>query len=121
MHHKSIAKLSTLLSLLVFAAVWALPGGALAAEDITAMIANAKTAADHEAIAAYYDKEAAGAKENAELHSKMLKVIKTQGGPGVAKWHMDTHCADLVKGYESAAKRYTEMAHAHREMAKGVK
>lgn len=93
-----------------------------AAGDITAMIANAKTAADHEAIAAYYDKEAATSKEKAALHRRMLEVIKKRGGgPDIAKWRMDQHCEDLVKGFDSAAKMYTEMAQAHREMAKDAK
>jgi hypothetical protein len=92
-----------------------------AATDIAAMIANAKTAADHQAIAAYYDKEAASAKEAAAVHRKMLAAIQSQGGPAIAKWHMDTHCEQLIEQYESAAKMYTDMAAAHREMAKDVK
>lgn len=104
-----------------FAATIPLAFSANAADDIAAMIANAKTAADHEAIATYYDKEAATAKESAARHTKMLAVIKTQGGPAIAKWHMDKHCEDLIQQYESAAKMYGEMAAAHREMAKDAK
>jgi hypothetical protein len=114
-------KRSALLSLLVFAAVWAAPPQVTAAEDITAMLANAKTAADHQAIATYYDQQAAAAKENAALHKRMLDIVKKQGTAPLAKWHMDTHCESLIQKYESAAKDYTEMANAHREMAKDVK
>lgn len=117
----SIAKPSTLLSLLLFALAWVVPGPATAADDITSMLSNAKTAADDEAIAAYYDKQAAGAKENAELHTRMLAIVKQQDGPGIAKWHMDTHCEGLIRQYKAAAKMYAEMAHAYREMAKMMK
>lgn len=92
-----------------------------AADDIAAMIANAKTAADHEAIATYYDREAAAAKEKVAMHRSMLAAIKKQGGPGIAKLHMDQHCEDLIQKHEATAQLYTEMAQAEREIAKGVK
>lgn len=113
-------RLSMLLSLLLLVALWA-PVRAPAADDIDEMLANAKTAADHEGIAAYYDKEAAAAKEKADLHRRMLAIVKKQGGPGIAKWHMDRHCERLIKQYDDSAQMYTEMAHAHREMARDLK
>ncbi len=105
----------------VFAMAIPLALRANAADDIAAMIANAKTAADHEAIATYYDHEATAAKEHVAMHRSMLAAIKKQGGPGIAKWHMDKHCEELIREHEAAAKLYTEMAQAEREIAKGVK
>jgi hypothetical protein len=93
----------------------------LAREDIEQMIATAKTAADHEAIAGYYDRQAQVAKEKAGLHRRMLAIVKKQGGPGVAKWHMDDHCAALVKEFEQSATNYSRLATAHRELAKELK
>jgi hypothetical protein len=89
------------------------------------MVQNAKTAADHEAIAKMYDEEAAAAKKKAEEHTKMGARYKhyESGNPKTQGVHFDMpkHCANLVKSYEAAAKEAEEMASAHRAMAKGVK
>jgi tRNA-dihydrouridine synthase len=111
-------------TLVVAAVIAGLPSfapPATAAENIEEMLGSAKTAADHEAIAAHYEKEAAAAKEKAELHKRMLAIIKKQGGPAIAKWHMDRHCERLIKQFEDSAQMYTEMAQAHREIAKDLK
>lgn len=90
-------------------------------EDIAQMLQSAKTAADHEAIAAYYTREADSAKAKVDLHRKMGEIVKRQGGAGVAKWHMDEHCDELVREFESAAKQYSALAEAHRSWAKELK
>ena len=107
--------------IILVAVAWTLVPRPAAAEDVAAMVQNAKTAADHEAIATYYEKEAAAAKEKAALHRSMGDIVKKQGGPGVAKWGMDKHCLDLVNQYEGAAKSYTDLAKAERELAKTMK
>jgi hypothetical protein len=48
--------------------------------DVDKAIAAAKTAADHEAIAAYFDKEAAEAQAKADNHAKMEEAYKKLGG-----------------------------------------
>lgn len=77
---------------------------------------------DHEAIASYYEKEAADAKAKAVLHRNMAQTYSTGtsigkglGGP------LSKHCMDLVKDFDSAATQYTDMAKAHRDMAKAAK
>ena len=94
-------------------------------KNLEALVANAKTAADHEAIAKIYDEEAAKARAKAEEHRKMGAKYthfesanpKTQG----VHFDMPKHCANLVKSYEAVAKEAEEMATAHRAMAKAVK
>ena len=91
-------------------------------DDMAMMIENAKTAADHEKIAKHYDMEAAEAKKQAELHRKMEKSYSV--GPFAGKGTptpMPQHCAALAKYYEEAAKEYTALAAAHRQMAKETK
>jgi hypothetical protein len=93
--------------------------------DLAALVENAKTAADHEAIAKLYDEEAAAARKKVAEHQKMgdsYKHVpafnpKTQ----LAHFDMPKHCASLVKSYESAAKEAEEMAAAHRAAAKAAK
>jgi len=89
--------------------------------DIEKMIATAKTPADHEAIATYYDKQAADAKAKAELHRKMGEDYKKEPGGVSSKTHFHQHCESLAKSYASAAKDYSAMAAAHRGMAKKAK
>jgi hypothetical protein len=88
------------------------------AEDLTTKIASAKTAADHEAIATYYDAAAKEAKQRADEHAKMGEAYKKLGGALVGKLQLDKHCASLVKSAQSEAAEYESLAQAHREMAK---
>ena len=92
------------------------------AADIDAQIAAAKTPADHEAIAAYYDGEAKEAQAKADEHKKMEKAYSMSGiGNQATKTHFHQHCETLIRAYESEAKEYTALAAAHRQMAKTAK
>jgi len=108
------------------ALVTALSVPALAADaaqpaDIEKMIASAKTPADHEAIAAYYDKQAAEARAKAEEHRRMGEDYKRGGGALAEKTHFHEHCEALTRSYNQAAKDYEALAAAHRDMAKKAK
>ena len=85
-------------------------------------IAGAKTAADHEAIAAYYDREAAAAKDKATEHRKLVeayhRLAATPRGQGFQS--MGNHCQQLAKNYESVATENTALATAHRKMAQAA-
>jgi len=101
------------------AAVWALE-----AADLPNAIENAKTAADHEAIAAYYDAEAKAARATAEEHRKMAATYRSFRAPAGAKGVRSTlhrtmpeHCDKVVASYEAAAAEFEGMAAAHREAA----
>ncbi len=79
-------------------------------------ITAAKTKADHEAIAAAYDAEAAAADRKIKLHEAMLSRYQTPGGkPYMAA--MANHCKALIKEYTEAAKHKREMAAEHRRIA----
>jgi hypothetical protein len=94
-------------------------------ENLEALVENAKTAADHEAIAKIYDDEAVKARAKAEEHRKMgaqYTHFEAGGTKGqLAHFNMPKHCANLVKSYEDAAKEAEEMAAAHRGAAKAAK
>jgi len=81
------------------------------------MIAEAKTLADHEALAASYDKEAQEARQKQAEHQQMgeeyakIPVLKTKTG-AVA------HCQAIAKKYEEIAKENEALAQMHRDMAK---
>ena len=90
--------------------------------DIDKMIASAKTASDHQAIADYYKQQAKEAQEQADRHKKMAQEYGMASiGRQATKTHFHQHCEALVRNYESAAKEYNDLAKMHEEMAKAAK
>jgi hypothetical protein len=85
------------------------------APDLAAKIAAAKTAADHEALAAEYSKEATAAQEEASRHDKMAASYR---GAGTAGQRMQEHCSVIAKNYRAQAKELEALAAAHRAEAK---
>jgi hypothetical protein len=113
---------TTLAAILV--AALALPTTQARAADcsgIEAKIAAAKTAADHEAIAACYDDMAKDAQAKATEHKEMGAAYRKSGGPAVGKLGLPAHCDYFTKAFQDEAKTYEEMAKAHRQMAKDAK
>lgn len=83
-------------------------------ENLDQMIENAKTPADHEAIAKYYDQQAAKHDQEAKLHQEQVKAYATN--PRLSTMQM--HCSRLIDFSKEAAKEDRELAHDHRMMAK---
>jgi hypothetical protein len=88
------------------------------------MIAGAKTAADHRAIANHYKAEAAQARAKAHQHDQMA-VWYRKAGEGVRKTPYApgtiNHCVQLVKSYRSTADDLTALAKEHEAIAAHVK
>jgi hypothetical protein len=84
-------------------------------DNLDQMISNAKTPADHEAIAQYYDREAAANEEKAKVHHA---THHTYADFKIKPPDMGPHCDELAKGYERAAAEDSKLAAAHRAMAK---
>ncbi len=84
--------------------------------NVEQMVANAKTAQDHEAIAAYYDRAAAAADEQVKLHEHLLEGYKKM--PRFSTMAM--HCDRMVRAYKSAAGENRALADEHRKMAKAA-
>ena len=85
-------------------------------DNLKEMIESAKTPADHEAIAAYYDQQAAEANKKAALHRnsadtyRKLKISKPVG--------MAEMCDGVAAMWSSIAADDTKLANAQRELAK---
>jgi hypothetical protein len=100
---------------------------ALDAADLPRAVQSAKTPADHEAIAAYFDEQAKAARAEAAHHRDLAAIygkeppVSPKGGETHA-FHrqMAQHCDALAKEYEQAAKDYASMAAAHRAKAKAA-
>jgi len=119
--------MKTMVALVVIGAALCLPAGRIPAQPapaMDAMITGAKTAADHEALAAQYDRNAADAKAKAAEHVKMGAAYKGQpavtGGKVAAASAMPEHCEKLAKSYEEQAQMYTSMAAGERALAKAA-
>jgi hypothetical protein len=82
-------------------------------DNLSQSIANAKTAADHEAIATYYDQEATDADKKAALHRRSASNVKPVG--------MANMCNSLAKYWDKVAAQDKELASAHRKMAKAAR
>lgn len=88
------------------------------------MIAGAKSAADHKAIADYYYEEAAKARARAVEHDEMAAWYRKAGegtkkipyAPGTID-----HCERLVTNYKSTADDLTALAKEHEVMAAKAK
>lgn len=78
--------------------------------NLNQMITSAKTPADHEAIAAYYDTEAAENEKKARLHELNKNMY--------SKADFSAHCNALIGAYQNAAKEDKALAADHRKMAK---
>ena len=93
-------------------------GGAVAASGAggdPVQIAAARTVADHNAIAAAYEKQAAELELNAELNQRMADAYKQGGKPTLSS--EAKHCAALVNELWLAARESRVLASEHRGMA----
>jgi hypothetical protein len=90
-------------------------------DDTAAKVQSAKTATDHEALAAHYEKLAADARKEAATHTQMAKTYGTGSSGGKGSWvAMPQHCTNIAKNLEATAKEYDAMAAAHHEAAKAA-
>ncbi len=85
------------------------------------MITAAKTPAEHEKLAAQYEREAKAARAKAQEHKLMAEAYRKAGGPLIEKLHFDQHCDALVKSYTSTADEFEALAKAEHEAAKEMK
>jgi len=81
-------------------------------DNLSQSVANAKTPADHEALAGYYDAEAADAAKKAALHRQSASNLKPVG--------MANMCNSLAEYWDKVAAQDKDLASAHRKMAKAA-
>jgi maltooligosyltrehalose synthase len=90
-------------------------------DDIAKLIAEAKTASDHERIAAYYENEAKEAKVHVDKHKfesmayeKNVEGIVTPQFTMKSAWN---HCQKLIREYTEVMENATYLAKYHRAAA----
>jgi hypothetical protein len=87
-------------------------------DTVAGRISAAKTAADHEAIAAYYHAQAAEKAKQVKHHEAMLKSYDNVAG--VSKELMRNHCQTLISTYRQAEQSYEGLAAEHEKLAKAA-
>ncbi|HSD10338.1 MAG TPA: hypothetical protein VLF14_05105 [Candidatus Binatia bacterium] len=121
-HFASAMKLTGIFIAVALALVFVNPARAGAAEitaaNVSQHIADAKTAADHKALAAYFRAEAAEQGERVKMHEAMLASYKKSGGKPYL--NMVDHCKALLAESRGLQKDYEKMAELHEELAKGA-
>ena len=88
---------------------------------IEPLIANARTPADHENVALWYEQEAAMALEQSRRHQRMLQDIYRpaydRSFAGYREAGFLRHCEQLTRAYRQAADESLALAKLHRELA----
>lgn len=83
--------------------------------DILQMVADAKTPADHESVAAYYEREAADNEAQASSHPELAETYRRfHNSPKV---QMAPHCEQMADYYSKIAAEDSELAAEHRRLA----
>ena len=86
--------------------------------DMSVAIQNAKTKADHEALAAHYEQMAHQMQLNVEEHKKNLDEYQALFPPYDRQFiQLKYHCTQLIKIYTQAEKENLELARLHRQIA----
>jgi len=87
-------------------------------DNLDQMIASAKAPADHQAIAAFYEQQAADAKKKADLHRSTAETYrKLKMGKPVDMAHM---CDGIAAMWDKIATDNLKLAKAHEHMAKAA-
>jgi len=90
--------------------------------DMTSPIRNAKTSADHEALARHYEDAAKSMQAKADQQKKMLAEYQAHGYYyGRQTEDLIEHSQALVRMYEEAAEENNNLAHYHHRLAEDAK
>lgn len=90
--------------------------------DMAQAVQNARTHADHEALAKHYENTAKEMRAKLQEHEEMLKQYEAQRQTyGKRGLDMEGMCRALIHFYGEAEKTNMEMAKSHRQMAIEVK
>jgi hypothetical protein len=90
-------------------------------KELKALIASAKTASDHEQIAAYYHAKARQLEVKYREHEEDLAEYYRNPSRYPSKYPtMGDHCRGLARYYKMAADRATTLAEMHEKLAQEV-
>ncbi len=89
--------------------------------DMTSAVQNAKTSADHNALAKHYEDAAKEMQAKVREHENLLNEYEIHPYYGKRAQDLKAHCEVLIRSYERAAEANMGMAKIHRQMAEEAK
>jgi len=96
----------------------AMAAGAVTDDTVAERISSAKTASDHEAIAAYYRAEAAAMDVDMKRHEAMLAEYRKLSSETTRI--MGGHCKTLISSAQNAKESFEGLAKEHESLAKSA-
>ena len=124
---RTITILSLAFALTVAAFAQAAPGPQtksehLSKQQLNTLIANAKTPAEHQRIAQFYEAKAQDYRAQAVEHETMVAAYKANSSLSTEKNRASTigHCEYFVTTFKELAVKSQELAKLHEQMAKDV-
>ncbi len=90
--------------------------------DMTQAVQNARSSADHKALARYYEDAAKEMQIKVQEHKNLLEQYEAKSYLyGKQAQNLEAHCQGLIRYYEQAAEANRSMADTHRKIAAGAK
>ena len=98
-------------------------GEKLTKQQLLTLIAMAKTPAEHQRIADYYEAKAQDFLDESQMHKQMAQAFKANPLTSSPKFASGTvgHCEYLAKSLKSDSERYQRLAKEHEKMAEEAK
>jgi hypothetical protein len=95
----------------------------LSKKQLSALIATAKTPAEHERVAAYYRAQASDFLAQSRYHAQMASDFKANPSTNNDKVVRQTvnHCAYLAESLKTQSSKAAELAKQHEQMAEDAK
>lgn len=92
----------------------------LSRHQLETLIATAKTPAEHQRIAQYYEAKAQDYLAESKEHEQMLGAYDRNSSPSVRRHRPYTtyHCQYFVESYKKMASKSQELAQLHQQMAR---
>jgi hypothetical protein len=106
---------------LVVSLAWLAPasGGEITADNVAQYAASAKTAADYQALAAFYRSQASGQEKRVKEHEAMLASLEKQSGKTYQ--NLKAHCESIIGASRKLQKDYEAMGAEYEKLAKEAK
>ncbi len=96
---------------------WVSSQASLKPDQLDELIMKAKSKADHERLAEYFEQEAQALQAKVERHQKLAEDYEKGGSYEKVKGFMLQHCNAMIRSYREAAEESLALARMHRQLA----
>lgn len=96
---------------------WVSSQASLKPDQSDELIMDAKSKADHERLAEYFEQQAQALQAKVEHHQKLAEDYEKSGSYEKVKGFMLQHCNAMIRSYRGAAEESLALARIHRQLA----